>query len=577
MKRFTRTKIFIAVGVAIFGAAMSVNAETVSFEWKTVVDNNSTPPGVASEKFFSYNQPSVNDNALVVFRARAKPPTGGQGGGEPTRGVFTRNMANNTAIKTIASTKPPSDVVPAPNNITKPKPATFNEFPAFPRIDKLSNTVAFRAQSQPTWEDPVLGKLGGTSGVYANPNSILKTGVRNLEVDAPFPHYLVPNAALDTPPVPTRFDQFPGAPAISETNRIAFKGNYTDNDLSKTGIFFRNAIGGTGSVNAVAWSGLSMPDKGGKPTATKFGSTAPPSGANGKIVFAGFDNEENPTAGGVYLAQLKVNPELKALVTIGDDVPSITGAKFTRFGEALSFDGRYVTFWGAWGTQGGNSGTGGSSGWKEVTLTCPKDGNVDVIKSCKDQDESGTEGDGIYTLYEPINQGIFLYDTVAKRLSMIAKTNDQNGFNDFLFWSFTGAPPGVGGGDEGSTDDRELPRWRNSAFAASFERNVAFKAKKQNSNGIYLKVGNEGINTVLDTTMTGNMLDSKTIIVVKSKDGNTSKVPLSQLNITTLGLERDGFRNKRLAISASMADTSATYSWAGIYLGKMDDDEDDDD
>ena len=148
MKKIPQSTLTVLIGVSALFSMQSVVAETENFKWRTVVDNNKSPPGIATEKFFSYNQPSLNDNALVVFRARAKPPTGGQGGGEPTRGVFTRNMSANTAIKVIASTKPPSDVVPAPNNITNPKPATFNEFPAFPRIDKLSNTVAFRGQSQ---------------------------------------------------------------------------------------------------------------------------------------------------------------------------------------------------------------------------------------------------------------------------------------------------------------------------------------------------------------------------------------------------------------------------------------------
>ncbi len=69
--------------------------------------------------------------------------------------------------------------------------------------------------------------------------------------------------------------------------------------------------------------------------------------------------------------------------------------------------------------------------------------------------------------------------------------------------------------------------------------------------------------------MTGNVLDNKTIIVVKNNDGTTINVPLSQLFITALGLERDGFRNNRLAISVSMSDLTATYSWAGIYIGDL--------
>jgi hypothetical protein len=69
--------------------------------------------------------------------------------------------------------------------------------------------------------------------------------------------------------------------------------------------------------------------------------------------------------------------------------------------------------------------------------------------------------------------------------------------------------------------------------------------------------------------MTGAVLDKRTIIEVKNEDGSTARIPLSQLYITTMGLERDGFRNNHLAITASMADVTATYSWAGIYLGEL--------
>ncbi len=40
-------------------------------------------------------------------------------------------------------------------------------------------------------------------------------------------------------------------------------------------------------------------------TNTVFGSTAPPSAADRRVVFAGFDNEESPTLGGIYLAPLE--------------------------------------------------------------------------------------------------------------------------------------------------------------------------------------------------------------------------------------------------------------------------------
>lgn len=574
MLTHNKNLLMAAVGMALLAPSSQALAETAEVKWKTVVDNGYKPPGATVEQFFSYNQPSVNEQALVVFRARAKKPTGGggNGGGKPIRGVFVRNMASGAAIRTIASNKPPNDVVPAPNNTA----ATFNEFPSFPRIDKDQNVVAFRAQSTPSWKDPVSGDtVGGTSGVYANPGRALQTGVRNLETAAGFTQYLVPSVALSSGAPLTKFDQFPGAPGISEGNRVTFKGNYTDGGLGKTGIFFRSNIAlASNLVKPVAWTDLAMPDKKGTPTAKLFGSTAPPSTANREVVFAGFDNEEKPTAGGIFHARLADTTALKALVSIGDVVPGVAGAAFTRFGEALSFDGRYVTFWGAWGTQEPPTSTGGGTGWRAVTLNCPTDGNQEVIQACIDQDDSGDLRDGEYTLYEPVNQGMFRFDKKTGALAMVAKTGDANGFETFLFWSFTGAPPGAGGGDEDSdedtpTEDREPPRWRNSAFAAVSGVNVAFKAKKSEViNGIYLQEGGGAIQTVLDTTMTGDVLDNKTITVKVDGGATTIPVPLSDLTITTLGLERDAFRKKRLAISASMANDVA--SWAGIYLGKVD-------
>ena len=49
----------------------------------------------------------------------------------------------------------------------------------------------------------------GTTGLYANPvgNTVI-TGIRNIEPVGGFPEYLVPNQS-----VPTRFEQFPGAPS----------------------------------------------------------------------------------------------------------------------------------------------------------------------------------------------------------------------------------------------------------------------------------------------------------------------------------------------------------------------------
>lgn len=544
---------------AIFAVSPALDA--APFKWRTVVDNGYAAPRSSAARFFSYNQPSVSQTGLVVFRARAKLT---KSGGEPIRGIFVRNMslqASRASIGMIAGNVDPFQLVPPPNNIATPGPAAFNEFPSFPRISATGYTVAFRGQSQPSWQDPILGKLGGTSGVYSNPAGDLGTVVRNIEAVAGFTQYLVPPEAVMNAE-PARFEQFPGAPAVEGNGTVAFKGNYADGSSSRTGIFFRSSISSSEPVHAVAWSGLPIPDGQGEPTAGVFGSTAPPSVARGQVVFTGFDNEENPTAGGIMIGKLEQSPEVRAMLSIGDEVPEVADARFTRFGESLSFDGRYISFWGAWGTET-IDGQRDPAGWTDIVVTCPNEGNNARRQACIDQDDNGVPGDGIYTLSVPTHQGIFVHDKDRRVTRLIARTGDGDGFRDFLFWNFSGAPPGTGsghGGDSGDEGaDREPPRWRSSAFSAvshGEDRDryrpikVAFKAQKVEVDGIYLRINRGAISTLAETGMSGRLFDSRN--------------PKADLPITSLGLERDGFRGNLLAISASMAD--ADSSWAGIYF-----------
>ncbi len=244
-RRFERLGAVLALGCAI--ALNDAGAVTVDLDWTTVVNNADTVPKTM-KSFNSYNQPSINDAGLVVFRARSQ---GGQGG--PATGIFTRDMS--TPGNPITPVAMRGDEVPAPNTVTKPGPATFNEFPSFPRIDANSGTVAFRGQSTPS----VVTTLpdgsetrSGTSGVYATPGGgPLITGVRNI-IPNGFPQFLVPNQS-----VPTKFDQFPGAPS-PDGNIVTFKGNWTDSaGAGQTGVYFRDMVadGGDSPVVKVAERG----------------------------------------------------------------------------------------------------------------------------------------------------------------------------------------------------------------------------------------------------------------------------------------------------------------------------------
>lgn len=534
----------------------SANAEAGPIgAWRTVVNNADAVPNTDPAKNFnSYNQPSINDAGQVVFRARSQ---GGQGGQGPATGIFTRDMA--TPGNPIVPVAVRGDVVPAPNTVTNPGPATFNEFPSFPRIDANSGTLAFRGQSTPS----VVTTLpdgsetrSGTSGVYATPGGgPLVTGVRNV-IPNDYPQFLVPNQ-----PVPTKFDQFPGAPS-PDGNIITFKGNWTDsNGVAQTGVYFRDMVasGGTSPVVKVAERGDTIPANAIPPGYTpdalhtgKFDSTSPPSAAGGKMVFTGLDYETAPKAGGIFMAPLTANPALTTVAGFQTVVPKNGTNTLSAFGEGLSFDGRYVGFWGGWGTD-----------TFERQVSCPADGNADVIQACLDQDTSGTANDGIYTFDVLVNQGIFLADTDLNKLFLVAQTGDL--YDDFLFWNFSGNA-GQGGGEE--SEDEEGARWRSSAFLAIDGNDVVFKAAQGYVDGDFGKTGGtSGLFGALDVSEL--LTDSDLFTIIKTgMDGGVLDPKAAGIDIVSLGVERDGFRNGRLVINASMEGTvnGEDVGWAGIYV-----------
>ncbi len=533
-----------------------------SFNWQTVVNNGdyiptascnpTTPTAPPCRKYNSYNQPSINEKKLVVFRARSK----GGSGGEPVHGVYTRDMRKTGPVIKILDR---DTVVPEPNNLS----SLFVEPPSFPRIDMNSSMIATRGNHQPVWKYTLPDGTDtrvGTTGIYTNPFGSLITGASKLGAVPEFSFFEVP----EFPSI--AFDVFPGSPAVTQGSTIVFKGNYTLNNTSKTGVYYRNLkkqlFGGVNqSVVLIANNTHTL-----IPNTTKlFGSTAPPSAVNQQAVFAGFDNEDNPTAGGIYLAPLKAyklnkQPNLKTLVSIGSQVPSEPkNTKFNKLGEGVSFDGRFVAFWGAWGTEN-----------KTVRLYCPEEGNKDRRDYCMSS-ASGSQQDteGWYQDKQvPKNQGIFIKDIKTNKTYRVAGTGSN--FDDFVYWNFSGTAPGVGEGSEGD-EDGELARWRSASFmAVSGKVNdheddddvsfyTAFKARVgvvDPVDGIYLRKGTEKspLITLVKTGMDGTLLDSEAV------DSSTNTV----LPVTEMGIERDGFRGKSLVINVSMGTEEA--GWAGIYL-----------
>jgi hypothetical protein len=551
----------LAAAALLGGVAATASAEVtvagdvvtgVAYDWETVANTGDTVPGDPRNRTYnSFNQPSLNVDGLVVFRGRSK---GGQGSGQPAHGVYTRDTATWEPIAELFGR---GTVVPQPNNLG----STFVEPPSFPRIDMYSDTVASRANHQPVWnyllEDGAETRAG-TTGIYTDPFGSLIAGASNLGAVPDLSFFGVPGY----PGV--KFDVFPGAPAVADGSTIVFKGNFTVGGVGKTGVYYRTLTnapitlpngtvlqpaGGMGAAVLIASTDTVIPGT----QATKFGSTAPPSAAGGKAVFAGFDNEANPTTGGIYLADLEPAPTLVPLVSIGGDVPGEKkGTVFNKLGEGLSYDGRFVAFWGAWGTE-----------TNTLTLQCPEDGNQARLDYCRELYPDG------YTTTVPKHQGIFVHDTVTRQTAAVAKTPED--FADFVYWNFSGLVPGTGESDE----DGEFARWRSASFVAvsglvdgnlsDATFHVAFKARTGEIadgeytdavDGIYLRKGpgNPPYSPMVWTGMDGSLVDPAAV----------NQDTLVGLPVTAMGIERDGFRGDALALNVSMAD--AEYGWAGIYL-----------
>jgi len=566
----------VTLGGALLAAVNVAGAAPPGYTWATVVNNNDRMPGAPLNRTFnSYNQPSVNKSGLVVIRARSRG-----GGGQPaTHGIYKRNMA--VAGRPIVRILDRSTMVPQPNNLG----TRFVETPSFPRIDLASSTVATRGNHPPVWRYLLPDDTetrAGTTGIYSNPFGALITGMSNLGEVPDFDFFQVP----EFPGV--RFEVFPGAPSVAQGNIIVFKGNYTVTPRGETGVYYRKLVNDTingglggGTLPAVLIANNTSTFIPG--TNTIFGSTSPPSAAGNKLVFSGFDDEEQQNLGGLYLAQLAATPPLKTLVEIGERVPGgSANDRFNRLGEGGAFDGRHVGLWGAWGRAK-----------RTVRLYCPAEGNRDRIAYCNQRLEcAGTgevlgdpnsvcddTGDPNYPIcYQerqvPVNQGIFVHDTVLDRTREIAKTGTA--FDEFLFWNYSGRTPcvGTGGhGDEGDADVGESVRWRSSAFVAvagtaGATYHAAFKARTgalvggvylDPVDGIYVRKGpGEGqrIEPVVDTTMDGQLLDPE--------------APVGSL-VTELGLEREGLRGNWLAVSAKMGieGGSEEEGMSGIYITRV--------
>jgi hypothetical protein len=571
------------------------------------VNNNDVVPEILPVRNFnSYNPASVNVGKLVVFRGRST----GQAMG-PVSGIFKRNMTNpviSVITKVLARSAPEkneSTVVPQPNNInyTVPGgggdyPASFTEFPSFPRIALNTDSIATRGLHPPVWEyvvnDTVTSRVG-TTGVYVEIENQLYTGASLLGAtgEAFAPLYDVPSSSSDNSGL--KFDVFPGAPSITNNNFIAFKGNFQVGNVSKTGVFFRQLTpnaeyGGTNDVKFVASSDTEIPNPNNACSpGTKFGSTAPPSAAGSTMVFVGVDNEDDPSCGGIYQASLVPNPTLNVLINLGETlVPGLSpNEPLTGLGEGLSYDESLLAFWGSWGNE-----------TKTVRLFCPTTGEQARRDYCNNATGNGDpnsicDNDPDTPCYQekevPVNQGIFVLDVASGVLYLIARTSTDNGveFDDFVFWNYSGAPPGVGPEDADSDPDQEPPRFRSSAFVSVSSgggQAVVFKARTGELDsdniyvdpvdGIYLKTKGSGepwsgsSRTVVETGDLGTQLDLEAVF-----PDDTPNVAGQSLVVDELSIERESLRGSSLVVAVGFTGTyldednaEVDVEFAGIYL-----------
>lgn len=495
--------------------------------WRPLANTSTMVPGL-TVPFSIFGSPSVNASGTVVFGGTSALSTSGSGETSATLGIYSVDPVS-LAVTKVADT---ATLVPDPNTLTYGNSlAKFGGFPSYASIDQDSPLVAFAATHPPVLQ--LTDGKGGNAGLYANPSGNLVTGM-GLFTQAPYTYFQVPDM-----PAGTAFDEFPVSPAVVNGSTLVFKGDYLNGTTVAMGVYYRDLTASNGTSDAVLIASTVstlVPGQG-----VKFGYIAAPSAVGNTVVFVGYNRQDSPAAGGIYSAPLATAPTLTPLVTIGTTVPGET-ATFTRFGDGISFDGRYVGFWGAWGTESTTR-----------HLTCPTDGDQALDAYCLTVFPNG------FDAQVPVHQGIFVYDTVTSSLTAVAKSG--SGFSDFTYWPFVGAVPEEGPTGPGSGTGEvgvpvEVPAFVLSphvvvtSTGGSYQ--AAFEASTGPVDGIYMTSASNpgGIVTVVDTTMSGTIVDLNA--------NSTTK-------IKKLDLEREGWRGNWLTIGSTMVDSATDANSTGIY------------
>ena len=381
-----KSKSILATAVACLCASslQSAAADDLIYEWYTVANNGDVMPtdsssdcgscheghgeqqrpgvGRVHEVFNSYNQPAINKQGVVVFRARSR---GGEGvrpgpGRTGARHLHAQPGRAGAAVHGVPAQW--HGAAAEQHDDRKGRPAcnastSSRRCRASTPVPTRSRRAGSRRRCGPTsWTDGTETRTG-TSGIYTSSSHGMPTtgasmlgDVSSRAVIQTFPHFQVPvHGAV---PAGTGFDQFPGSPAVTERNTIVFKGNFAVGGVGKTGVFYRDiaAKGGTAPIELIASSYTKIP---GSDDPVRFDRAA----------------ERRRQIRGIRRVRQRAEPhqgrhlpraprqQADRARDRGEDRRPGAGSgrrtKFERFGEAISVssNGRHVLFWGWLGRQ----------------------------------------------------------------------------------------------------------------------------------------------------------------------------------------------------------------------------------
>ena len=219
------SKAILATAVACLcvSSVQSASADDLTYEWYTVANNGDVMPTDSSSNCGSCHEdmassggqasagtksstattsrPSTRQASSCSVRAAAAARAADRRQGEPERGIYMRNLAEQGPLYTVFRR---SGTVPQPNNTTirnTDQLASFNEFPSVPRIDAGSDTIATRGQSHAVVDvylpDGTETRTG-TAGIYTSSGHGMPTTGASMLGDVyeggvqTFPYFQVP-------------------------------------------------------------------------------------------------------------------------------------------------------------------------------------------------------------------------------------------------------------------------------------------------------------------------------------------------------------------------------------------------